>query len=161
DMLASAASTRSLRLLMIGAATLFIAGIWWGLPDYRGWAPDEVTPLDAILAGQHWFADGWATMYPPVHYVLLNLWTLPFLLFERPGLLARRDPPIYGLMFVAQRLLSVLMALATVGVVFGIGREVKSARVGLLAALVFTGTLPLIYYAKIANADLPYVFWFT
>jgi hypothetical protein len=155
------ASVRALSFVMMGAAALFLVGIWWGVPDYRGWAPDEVTPLDAILAGERWFADGWASMYPPVHYFLLNIWTLPFLLFERLGLLERMDPPIYGLMFLAQRLLSVLMALSIVAIVYGIAREIKGTRAGVLAALVFVGTLPLTYYAKVTNADVPYVFWFT
>jgi len=26
------------------AAIVFITGIWWGIPDYRGWAVDEISP---------------------------------------------------------------------------------------------------------------------
>lgn len=157
------AATRApgLRAVLIAAAVLFVAGIWWGLPDLRGWAPDEVTPLDAMVAGEHWFGGGWATMYPPVHYMLVSAWTLPFLVFERLGLLERMDPATYGLIFLAQRLLSVMMSLAIVGVVYCIAREIKGARAGLLAALVLVGTLPLTYYAKVTNADAPYVFWLT
>ncbi len=157
----AATGAPGLRAVLLAAAALFLAGIWWGLPDLRGWAPDEVTPLDVMQASEHWFGNGWATMYPPLHYILVSAWTLPFFVFERLGLLQRMDPATYGLIFLAQRLLSVLMSLTIVAVVYGIAREIKGARAGLLAALVLIGTLPLTYYAKLTNADAPYVFWLT
>jgi hypothetical protein len=158
---AEAASMRGLCAVMIAAACLFVAGIWWGVPDYRGWAPDELTPSEVMAAGEQWFSHGWYSIYPPLHYVLLHVWTLPFAGFEALGLLDRTRISVDSLMFIAYRLLSVLMALGIVGLTYAIARDIKGHRAAIYAALVFVVALPLTYYAKTANVDVPYVFWCT
>jgi 4-amino-4-deoxy-L-arabinose transferase and related glycosyltransferases of PMT family len=45
--------------------------------------------------------------------------------------------------------------------VFRAGREAFGNRQGLLAAAAFALVTPFLYYAKTANPEVPYVFWFT
>jgi len=76
------------------------------------------------------------------------------------ALLDRTIEPAYSLMFLANRLLSVLLALATLVIVYALAREIRSRRAGVWAALVLLLTLPFSYYAKLSNVDVPYVFLF-
>src|SRR5437762_11697 len=57
--------------VLTAAAIVFTVGVWWGLPAYGSWAPDEISPAQVRDAWEHGFSDGWATKYPPLHYALL------------------------------------------------------------------------------------------
>jgi PA14 domain/Dolichyl-phosphate-mannose-protein mannosyltransferase len=150
---------RGLRALLAIAAAIFIVGVWWGLPDFRGWAPDELTPVDVIEAQRQWFSGGWFSIYPPLHYIALAVWSLPFLGLDALGLISLDDLSTYSEMFIAGRVLSVLMALGLVGVTYAIARDIRGPRAGFWAVAVLLGVLPCAYYAKTANVDVPYVFW--
>jgi hypothetical protein len=141
------------------SAVITAAGLWWGLPDFYGWAPDELTPADVIDALTRNFAGGWAGTYPPFHYAVLVAFTSPFHALARIGLVDPGQLHVNTAMFVVQRLVSVLMALSTLGLVYAMGSAI-SPRAGAFAAATVSVTLPFAYYAKLANVDVPYVFWF-
>jgi PA14 domain-containing protein len=159
---AAVARWRTLEMLPIYlvAAALFITGINWGLPDYRGWAVDELTPgqVDDIL--EHRFVNGWATIYPPVHFALLALASSPTYAADTLGVTADTLAR-YSQLFVGGRVLSVGMALALLAFLYHLTRSELGHRAARFAVMCVLLILPLSYYAKMANLDVPYLFWLT
>jgi len=148
------------KALLIGAAGLYLAGSTWGLPG-PGWAGDEMRMQDlADFAGHH-FAQGWWNFYPPMHFYLLTIVTLPFLAWER------LDPIAYSgsfAPFAAVALIrasSIGMAVGTVLATYLSAAYFYRVRPALVAACLVALTMPMLYYAKVANVDVPYVFWFS
>jgi hypothetical protein len=56
-----------------------------------GWAPDELTPARSSDVVQHRFAQGFASIYPMLHYGVLALFTLPLHLLAFSGALPLDD----------------------------------------------------------------------
>jgi hypothetical protein len=139
-------------------------GSWWGLPPWGwlAWAPDEVLPGDVIRAIDVRFANGWHGAYPPGHYYLLGWLFGPVLFGARLGLVEAAMPPssTYLALFVIARLTTVLMASLTVVLVHLIGQEIYGPRAGAFAAFVTAFAIPIGFYSKVTNLDLPYLFWF-
>jgi hypothetical protein len=160
--------------------------LWWGLPNL--WAQDELEPIDVLIGLREGFSGGWHMKYPPLHVYFLAVLYLPTLGFVESGLLESGEPAV-GMAFVAiNRALTVVMSLGTTALVYVCGRilglSVRSAnrrveglvlsersadrrvegltsqRAAVLGALVWILVLPLTYYAKLANLDVPYTFWF-
>ena len=157
---AVSSDTWFVRLIVAVSAVTVTLGIWWGLPDFYGWAPDELAPLDVTDALTRRFSGGWATIYPPLHYAVLLAFTSPFRVLSYLGLVDPGHLHVNTAIFVVQRLVSVVMALGTVGLVYAIG-SAMSPRAGAFAAATVSVALPFAYYGKLANVDVPYVFWFT
>jgi hypothetical protein len=147
--------------LLGGCTALFASGAWWGVPAHGSWAPDEVTPGDVLTAIDARFAGGWATIYPPLHYAVLALVYLPHRVAAALGLIELPALQTVAQLTVLGRLVSVAMGTGLVALVYHIGREHFGARAGLYAAAISAVALPLTYYAKTANLDVPYVFWLT
>jgi hypothetical protein len=150
----------SLHAVLAAAALLFIAGIWWGLPSFRGWAADEVFPSRVLDGMQRLFSNGWHDVYPPFHYYVLAIFYAPFYLLHKLRLIDLRLLSWSTVLFYIARLVSVAMATATVYLVYKCGREIYDHRSSVLAALISVFAVPYAYYAKLANLDVPYVFWF-
>ena len=147
-------------VVVLIAAVTFTCGLWWGLPDFYGWASDELGPGDVNDALARHFAGGWATIYPPLHYAVLGIFTAPFHLLAARGLIELDQLHVTTAVFVVQRLVSVIMALGTLGLVCALG-STMTPRAGAFAAAIVSVALPYAYYAKLANVDVPYVFWLT
>ncbi len=139
---------------------LFAAGIWWGLPSYRGWAPDELFPSRVLDGMRHLFSHGWSDIYPPFHYYILGILYAPFYLLHKLHWINLEMLSWYTLLFYIARLVSVVMSTATVYLVYKCGREIFDDRSSLFAALISVFAVPYVYYAKLANLDSPYIFWF-
>ncbi len=147
-------------VIYLAAAAVFTVGISWGLPDYRGWVVDEITPGQVEDILQHRFAGEWATKYPPVHFGLLALVSMPVYAAAAAGLVDD-TLQMYSQRFLIGRALSVGMALSILAFVYRLTRDEfghRSARFAVIAAIL---VLPLTYYAKTANVDVPYLFWLT
>jgi 4-amino-4-deoxy-L-arabinose transferase-like glycosyltransferase len=153
-------SLRGHALLFVVAGCLFGVGIGWGAPD-QTWVPDELTPGDIQFAVQYRFSQGWATIYPPLHFVLLALCYVPFHLGSNAGLIDLFDADTQFNMIIAARLVSLGMALGILALTRSIAAEHFGERAGWFAPAILLGALPLTYYAKTANLDVPYVFWLT
>jgi len=149
----------ALATLTAGAAALFIAGIWWGIPNIDSWAADEVVPSDVgyIVAAR--FAHGRATIYPPLHYAVLALAFTPFRVANSLGLTNLEDAVALNGLLIVGRLVSVAMGLGIVISVYHIAADLFGHRAGLFAGAVIAFSLPMAYYSKTANLDVPYVFW--
>jgi 4-amino-4-deoxy-L-arabinose transferase-like glycosyltransferase len=148
---------RELRLLLVAALVLYVAGIWWGVP--WPWAPDELGPesiYDAL--GKH-FAGGWHDKYPPVQYVLDALVCLPAYVAAAFGLLNPTSFETESTLLILMRLLTVVMSMGAVAAVHLTARELYGRRGAIAAAIVAGFTPVFVFYAKLANVDAPSIFW--
>jgi hypothetical protein len=149
----------SVRWLLAGIAVLFAAGITWGLPGGH-WAPDELTPRLILDALDRRFSGGWFDKYPPLHYYVLAAVDLPVVAAARLGVLAPEGPAYATTLHLANRLVSVAMGLGTALCAFVLARRFWGPRAGLVSAGLAAAFLPMPVYAKLANLDVPFVFWF-
>ena len=143
-------------LILIFSVVLNLTGIWWGLPTEHSWAPDELFPERVLTGLESRFAHGWYDNYPPVHYYILSIVYTPFLVLDKAKALDHGGHLLYYL----GRFLSVLMAAGCLVLVFRIGREILDRRAALFASLIMALFVPFPYYAKTANLEVPYLFWF-
>jgi len=146
--------------LYMAAVLLFAAGISWGLPDYRGWAVDEITPGQVQDILDHHFSNKWATTYPPLHFGLLSVVSVPTYAAEAMGVM---DDTLdtYSQLFIVGRVLSVGMGLCILAFVYRLTMDEFGHRAARFAVIATLAILPLTYYAKTANLDVPYLFWVT
>src|SRR5580658_1706583 len=158
--------------VLAGAASLFVAGLGWGLPASDTWDNDGVAPRDFLVAVAETFDKGsFDVAYlhlAPVHLVLLMLLTLPITLLAAlrshgAGPLALvheivQTPYMTAIAWVA-RSVSVTMALAQVWALGKIGEELRGRRAGALVAAVAGLNVGLVYYAHTTNLEVPHLFW--
>lgn len=118
-------------------AILFLALVLrWVLLNQSLWL-DEAIQILAVknthyltLITQYSFGD----FHPPLYHLILKFWT-----------------SLFGFSEIAARSLSVFAGVATVYIVYLIGREIKNEKLGLMSAL-FLATAPLhIYYSQEAR----------
>ena len=149
-------------LAWIVAASLLLnlTGIWWGLPG-ASWAPDELTPLTVLSALSRGFSNGWYDRYPPFHYYVLTAAYSPLILFESLGRIDLGGEPTYTVLAVLGRLVTAVASAGTIIAVYACGARAFGTRAGLFAAAMLALVAPFVYYAKTANLDVPYVFWFS
>jgi 4-amino-4-deoxy-L-arabinose transferase-like glycosyltransferase len=149
------------RALLLVLAVALVLGAWglrWGLPGEFGWAPDEVLPADVDAAAGQRFAHGWHTKYPPLHFALLAAASAPVRVAGRA--LGWDAPLVHDARMTAGRVLSLALSLGVLVLVHRCGREMGDAWAGVLAAALLALSVPFAYYAKMANLDVPYLFWF-
>jgi hypothetical protein len=148
-----------LAALFLVALPLFATGIWWGMPHWIGWSGDEMHPHSWPQAISFKDYNGWHTRYPPLHFAVLQGLSAPLrLAFAAAGV-----PEVQRIVWLIgfARGVSLLLALATVGLVYRIGGEIYDRRSALFAAAILVCVAPYVYYAKMGNLDVPYIFWFT
>jgi Dolichyl-phosphate-mannose-protein mannosyltransferase len=141
------------------AVPLFVVGFWWGMPHWFGWSGDEMNPSSWWQALSFKAYNGWHTRYPPLHFAVLQGLSWPLrLALEAAGF----DPVRRAVwLIVFSRIVSLLLAFATVGLVYRIGSEIYDRRSALFTAAILVSVAPYVYYAKMGNLDVPYIFWFT
>ena len=66
----------------------------------------------------------------------------------------------YALLALIGRLVSVAAGVGTLLAIYACGARAFGRRAGVLAAAMFAVVTPFVYYAKTANLDVPYLFWF-
>ncbi len=147
-------------LILALSGFLYVWGIGWGLPSLEGWAPDELIPSEVLKGIKAGFSNGWFDKYPPFHYYILTLFYSPFLLLQSLNILNFEKLEDYTLLFYASRSASVIMAVGTVFLVYACGREIYDQKRALFAAAIAAFICPTLYYAKLANLEVPYIFWF-
>src|SRR6185436_2004523 len=96
---------------------------------------------------------------PPLHFAVLQGLSWPLRLgLGAAGVGEARQ--IVWLIFFS-RGVSLLMALGTIALVYRVGREIYDRRSALFTAAIVMCVAPYVYYAKMGNLDVPYIFWFT
>jgi fibro-slime domain-containing protein len=144
--------------VIAASCVLNLAGIWWGLPTY--WAGDEITPTAVLVGLAHRFTGGWFDRYPPFHFYVLSAAFSPWFLLKSFGWIQVSDSFEIGALLLLGRLISVMAGAGTLIAVYVSGAGAFGKRAGLFAAAVFAVLTPFLYYAKTANPEVPYVFWF-
>jgi 4-amino-4-deoxy-L-arabinose transferase-like glycosyltransferase len=139
---------------------LNVWGIWWALPNTRGWAPDELVPVDVLEALRVGFSHGWHTKYPPFHYAVIAAADAPILLLSWLGIVDLQRPGPYTALFLIGRFVSLALGIGTIIVVYLCGRELYGSKGAVFAALTTALMAPFVYHGKLANLDVPYLFWF-
>ena len=147
-------------LVLLLSLLLNVPGIWFGLPSYEGWAPDEILPAQVQEGVARRFSHDWYQKYPPLHYYELALLEAPPMIYAQLRGLSLEDFSFYSFLILAGRFLSLFMTLGIVFLVYKCGRELFDERPSLFAALIAALLIPLVYYAKTANLDAPFHFWF-
>ena len=144
--------------ILAGSLILNLAGIGWGLPG--SWVPIELKP-EYVLEGlsQH-FSHGWFDAYPPFQYYVLTVAMSPVLLLSYLGRITVDGADVHTFTIVIFRLLSVAAAAGTLIATCLCGTQAFGKSAGLFAAGILGLTAPFLYYAKTANVDVPYLFWF-
>jgi PA14 domain/Dolichyl-phosphate-mannose-protein mannosyltransferase len=145
--------------LVAVTAAVYAVAITWGVPG-QGWAPDEVIPPDFFDAFDRHFSHGWWSKYPPAHFYVCSVATAPLLAWrwlDPTGFGASSAPEVVWIIF---RAINVSMGAATVAIVYLCGSYLYGAWSAFVAAAIAALTMPAVYYAKVANLDVPYVFWF-
>jgi hypothetical protein len=150
----------ALRYVLLLSVLLNAWGIWWAMPNTRGWAPDEIVPPDVLEAFQSRFSHGWHDKYPPFHYAVLSAADSPILLLSSLGVVDVHATAPHVAMMLIGRLVSVAFATATIVVIYRCGLQLYGPRGAVFAALTTALTVPFAYYSKLANLDVPYLFWF-
>ena len=153
------ASRLALGLLLTLSLGLNAWGIGWGLPSAAGWAPDELLPSAVLDAMSRGFTGGWHDKYPPLHYYVLATLYLPVL--KAAGLSAGMPipPDVYHRLFLIGRVVSLLMAAGTLWLVYRCGRELGDGAPACSRPAIVALMAPFVFYAKLANLDVPYLFW--
>ena len=91
-------------------------------------------------------------------YLLSAAWS-PLLILSALDRLTFDGPAAYTALVVISRLVSVAMAGGIVAAACVCGTRAFGPRAGLIAAAIVAVTAPFLYYAKTANVDVPYLFW--
>jgi hypothetical protein len=147
--------------LLSAFVVIGLCGLDWGLPSRRGWAVDELIPLDVLDGVEQRFSGGWYRRYPPFHYYTLTVLYAPVLLHA--GWKTGQTLPLgdYHRLFLLGRGLSLLMAAITVFLIYRLGREFLNRPGALFAASLVAFMPPFVFYAGLVNLDVPYVFWWS
>jgi hypothetical protein len=147
----------ALKWILAASLVLDVVGLGWGLPGT--WVAIEMKPQYVLGALASHFSHGWYDAYPPVHfYVLVAAWS-PLLLLSALNRLTFDSSAAYSLLVAISRLVSVAMAAGMVAAACVCGTRAFGRRAGLVAAAIFALAAPFVYYAKTANVDVPYLFW--
>ena len=149
----------ALPLIVLASAILNGVALWWGLP-LGYWPPDELTPKDIAVALAQHFSHGWFGRYPPLHFYVLALAQAPAWLLEVGGLLRPGGVAGETLRAVLGRLVSLAAGIGSLWLLFLCAVRLFGNRTALLATAQFAMIAPFVYYAKTANLDVPYLFWF-
>lgn len=141
--------------ILVLAAVLRIAGLRWGLPNdlhIYSYHPDEFLTIGSSgrIAG---LIDGHRTINPGLYnYPSLYLYISALSMMVANG---------YGLLnsgadiYLAARIITVLMALGAVGATYWAGREMFGRKAGLLSALIIAIAPIHLQHSHFATVDVP------
>ncbi len=159
---------------LVVAIALLIPGLWWGLPGEFSVAYDAPGPYGPLAFAARYTEAAISAVYPAVHQlVLLVAYAFSLLGLALAGNLdvgslsaawphGFRDPVgAFSALILVGRAISVAMAVGILASLWRI-RFREWTRGGALAgALLLLGSGVFVYYARVTNVDLPYVFWWT
>ncbi|MEO7113053.1 MAG: hypothetical protein ABI183_21625, partial [Polyangiaceae bacterium] len=143
-------------LVLVPLAVAIVIGCWWGLPGPDSWSADSVSPrtcgLGAIVE-TYW--PGHYHNYPPLHTALLTVLSLPWMGVAalragtgQDALATELVKPFYmSIIEASARVLTALMALATVWNTKRLWMRLLNERAGVVAALTVSLNATYVYYA--------------
>jgi 4-amino-4-deoxy-L-arabinose transferase-like glycosyltransferase len=146
-------------VLLAVPVMLIAANLEWGLFPHTLWHPDELAPADIVDAVEHWFAGGWFMLYPPVQAVIDAVVLSPIFVAKWAGALSLHRADVHATMHLGMRVITVVMAVATLLVGYVVGRETVGERAAAFGVFVAGCAQAFVYYGRTANVDVPYVLW--
>jgi 4-amino-4-deoxy-L-arabinose transferase-like glycosyltransferase len=149
----------ALIILLLFSFCLNTCGIWWGLPSFSGWAADELIPLRVLEGMEKGFSNGWHYKYPPVHFYILAVFYSPVWLLHKLNIIDIYSLPAYTFLFYIGRFLTVFMGSALLLIIYLCGLEIYDRKSSFFAVLITALSVPLIYYSKTINLEVPYLLW--
>lgn len=156
-------SNESIMLTLISLLALLINlwGIGWGLPNTQTWAPDEIRPNDYVHALNKEYSNGWHSRYPPLHFHIVGSAYQTILELVDPSPKKWGTLPSYSNYYLIARGINLAMSMAFLWVFFLSARLHFSPATSLALSFLCIWIVPLSYYTKIGNLDMPYLFWFS
>ena len=149
--------SRSILAVIVLSLGLNATAIWWGLPSRFAWAPDELQPAIILQGIEERFSGDWhQPAYPPFHYYVLAASYLPVLALDIVDVDAAAGRTLF---YYLGRIISLGMGVGILLTIYGLGVTVFDRRAALAAMLIAAFTSTFVYYAKIANLDVPAAFW--
>lgn len=154
--------------ILVVAAGLRLAGLFWGLPASDGWDDDGFAPRNFLTALALTYKSDSFFTYPPLHAFIMAILTLPGVViallqvpsFAQADVVGEFTKPGYMTYFaVVARLLNLAMSLGIIWCVGEMARLIAGARAGLMAAMACALGVLLTYYGQVSNLDVPYLFW--
>jgi 4-amino-4-deoxy-L-arabinose transferase-like glycosyltransferase len=158
-----AASTTRVRFALGGVLLVGLllnaVGISWGLPTVsKGtWAYDELSPRDSPfeVRAHH------GGRYPPLHYWLLGAAYAPVKLLDKTGVVDLSAREMDHVLRLVGRSVSILMSVASLWLLYRLGTlALGRPEPAILAAALMALSPTYVYYSKLTNLEVPYVFWF-
>ncbi|RMF19706.1 MAG: hypothetical protein D6760_12815 [Deltaproteobacteria bacterium] len=163
-------------VLFVVALAVATTGIGWGLPaGNQTWAADAIRPAAPLavvwrLLHEPWNSGWFWFKYPLGHVLILAAAYAPYIgWIWLSGQLAHPVPeypfglsdPVAAMTALALigRLVTAIMAAASVVLVREIARPVAGRRGSLVAAVCVAFVYPLVFYAHTTNVEVPYLFW--
>lgn len=155
-------------IIVILAAALRTWGIGWGLPasggNFFSYHPDETMVLISAMR-VNFFAGQLDTGFYNYGSLFIFLVNFAVLLATGWGLINLSSGDItsavneFAKSYMAGRVVAVLLGIATVYLVYALGKRAYGRRVGLLAAL-FTAVMPIhVMHSKFMTVDVPATFF--
>lgn len=166
-------------LVWILALAIYIPAIWWGLPHathplgVHGWDIDAVTGMQTLSELHNLLVEpkpDWYVAYPLFHYLVVGFFYVPYFAFlyltggmSHP---AAAYPfgfadPVAALKHLALigRAITVLMASGIVVSAYLTARTTWDERTARFTAIAAALPVPMFYYARTGNLDVPSLFW--
>ncbi len=150
---------RPMVTVVAAAGVLAGAGIWWAWPTVP-WAPDELWPSTVMEGVSRHFTGGWFDLYPPGHFYILAVAYVPTLVLHAVDLLPIDRDGLDAALQLISRGVSWSMALGILVLVARLAEHLGGRAQAWPAAVCATASLPFVFYARLANVDVPYLFWF-
>jgi 4-amino-4-deoxy-L-arabinose transferase-like glycosyltransferase len=154
--------------ILVAAAVLRTAGIFWGLPASDGWDDDGVAPRNFLVGIAQTYTPGSYFTYPPFHMFLLAILTAPGWIIALVNASALTPHAVIAEMIqvpymtffaVVARVVSAAMSIGTIYLIGRIAETTGGRRAGLFAAAACALNAALTYYGQVTNLDGPYLFW--
>ena len=149
-----------LAVVLVLSFCLNLFPLWWGLPALNAWAFDEIRPAVVLEGLEERFSDGWSGPYPPFHYYLLAALFWPLVWAEESGWTALDPLRQTTLLYLLGRMLSVVLATATVYLVYRCARLLGDRPTAIISSFIAATIPPFVFHAKTINLEAPYLFWF-
>ncbi len=147
-----------------------LIGVGWGMPGTDSWAADTLSPRSSGLAAVvESYTPGHFNHYPPLHYLVLTLLSLPWILAGvahagsgTAAIEAELIEPVYmtGIELTA-RAVAIVMAAFVLWNTMRLWTRLLGARGGLAAGVLVGLNAVFVYYAHTGNLEVPYLFWST
>jgi len=162
-------SNKQYALILAFVFLLILPGIFWGLPSAITPQDDAPLPLGSLLFFTEYTKSQLNTVYPAFHQILmLPLYAVAFAIYWLMGGFSRvnsvwpyglRDVSVFfSMLIVLTNLVAAVMAVLLLRFTFPMVERRRWLWFGVL--LIVTNGV-FVYYARVGNLDMPYIFWWT